>query len=78
MSEPRSDDRSAPAAGTPLFAERPKELMVYDAFTLGALPLGLALLSAILGWGAAAVVFLGLAVFVACFFRNLSQLGFQR
>jgi len=52
------------------FQERPTERIVPDAWRLGAVPAGLALLSAGLGWGLAAGVFAGLALFTVAFFRN--------
>ena len=61
---------SDPAPVEPIFAERPTEFVVRDAFTLGMAPLALAGLFGLLGWTAAGFVLLGLTVFVACFFRN--------
>jgi len=52
------------------FQERPTERIVPDAWRLGVVPAGLALLSAGLGWGLAALVFAGLAGFTVAFFRN--------
>jgi phosphatidylserine decarboxylase len=61
---------SEPAAVDPIFAERPTEFVVRDAFTLGVAPLALAGAFGLLGWTAAGFSLLGLTVFVACFFRN--------
>jgi phosphatidylserine decarboxylase len=61
---------SEPAAVDPIFAERPTEFVVRDAFMLGAAPLALAGAFGLLGWAAAGFCLLGLTVFVACFFRN--------
>lgn len=54
----------------PVFAERPTEFIVKDAFVLGILPLALAGVAGALGalWLGAAL--LGCTVFVAVFFRN--------
>lgn len=54
----------------PVFAERPTEFIVADAFVLGILPLALAGVAGALGalWLGAAL--LGCTVFVAVFFRN--------
>jgi phosphatidylserine decarboxylase len=52
------------------FVERPTEILVEDAYRLGAPPLLLAALCGIAGWSFLAWVFLGLAVFVGAFFRN--------
>lgn len=54
----------------PIFAERPTEFVVRDAFTLGAAPLALAGLCGLLGFTGVGYGMLGLTVFVACFFRN--------
>jgi len=54
----------------PIFAERPTEFVVRDAFALGAAPLALAGAFGLLGWTTAGFCLLGLTVFVACFFRN--------
>jgi phosphatidylserine decarboxylase len=63
---------AAPKA--PVFAERPTEFIVRDAFVLGAAPLALAGVFGALGWSVAGFVCLGLTVFVACFFRNPPRL----
>jgi phosphatidylserine decarboxylase len=54
----------------PVFAERPTEFIVTDAFVLGILPLALAGVAGALGalWLGAAL--LGCTLFVAAFFRN--------
>ena len=61
---------SGPAAADSIFAERPTEFVVRDAFSLGAAPLALAGACGLLGWTVAGFGLLGLTVFVACFFRN--------
>ena len=61
---------SEPAVVGPIFAERPTEFVVRDAFALGAAPLALAGACGLLGWTIAGFCLLGLTVFVACFFRN--------
>lgn len=63
---------SEPAATPdgPVFAERPTEFIVKDAFVLGALPLALAGVAGALGWHWLGGVLLACTVFVACFFRN--------
>ena len=63
---------SEPAASPegPVFAERPTEFIVKDAFVLGALPLALAGVAGALGWEWLGGVLLACTVFVACFFRN--------
>jgi phosphatidylserine decarboxylase len=61
---------SDPAPAEPVFAERPTEFVVRDAFTLGAAPLALAGAFGLIGWTGLGFVLLGLTVFVACFFRN--------
>jgi len=61
---------SGPAAADSIFAERPTEFVVRDAFSLGAAPLALAGVCGLLGWTVAGFGLLGLTVFVACFFRN--------
>jgi phosphatidylserine decarboxylase len=55
---------------SPVFAERLTSGIVGDALWLGAIPLSLGLLSALLGAGALAVVCLVLTGFVGFFFRN--------
>jgi len=67
--EPQGSQPGSP----PVFAERPTEALVPDAYRLGALPLALAALSGILGLQWAALVFTALAAFVAWFFRNPSR-----
>ncbi|MEE2662839.1 MAG: phosphatidylserine decarboxylase [Myxococcota bacterium] len=64
MSEARTH-REAPA-----FAERPTEWLVEDAYRLGCVPLAVSALCGIVGWSGLALLWLGLAVFVAAFFRN--------
>ena len=64
MSEARTH-REAPA-----FAERPTEWLVEDAYRLGCVPLAVSALCGIVGWSGLASLWLGLAVFVAAFFRN--------
>ncbi len=61
---------SESAAVDPIFAERPTEFVVRDAFALGAAPLALAGAFGLLGWTAVGFCLLGLTAFVACFFRN--------
>jgi len=64
----------APAAGTapvpPVFAERPTERVVPDAWRLAAVPAALCLLAAGLGAPLLATLLLGLALFTLAFFRN--------
>ena len=64
MSEPGASPEG------PVFAERPTEFIVRDAFVLGALPLALAGVAGALGWQWLGALLLGLTVFVAAFFRN--------
>jgi len=59
-----------PAPAEPIFAERPTEFIVRDAFTLGVAPLALAGLCGVVGWTWPGFVLMGATVFVACFFRN--------
>jgi phosphatidylserine decarboxylase len=61
---------AAASRESPVFAERPTEFIVKDAFLLGALPLALAGVAGALGalWLGAAL--LACTVFVAAFFRN--------
>jgi len=54
----------------PVFAERPTEFVIRDAFVLGAVPLALAGLAGMAGLPIVGFALLGLTVFVACFFRN--------
>jgi phosphatidylserine decarboxylase len=63
---------SDPAASVepPVFAERPTEFIVKDAFVLGALPLALAGVAGALGWTALGALLLAGTLFVAAFFRN--------
>ena len=53
-----------------VFAERPTDFVVRDAFTLGVAPLAMAGLCGLLGFPVVGFGLLGLTVFVACFFRN--------
>jgi phosphatidylserine decarboxylase len=63
---------SEPAASPepPVFAERPTEFIVKDAFVLGAVPLALAGVAGALGVVWLGAVLLAATVFVAAFFRN--------
>ena len=61
-------------ASVPVFAERPTELLVPDAYRFGSLPLLVSAAFGVLGFPGAAFVFLGLAVFVGAFFRNPDRL----
>jgi phosphatidylserine decarboxylase len=54
----------------PVFAERPTEFVIRDAFVLGAVPLALAGLAGMAGLPIVGFALMGLTVFVACFFRN--------
>jgi phosphatidylserine decarboxylase len=54
----------------PVFQERLRSPLVSDAFALGAVPLGLGLGAAFLGFGVVAALGLAAAAFVAFFFRN--------
>ena len=65
---------SASEAGPPVFAERPTEPLVADAYRFGAPLLLVSAALGILGFTAAACVFLGVAVFVGAFFRNPDRL----
>ena len=66
-----SNPTGSPAPGeSPVFAERPTDFIVKDAFVLGALPLALAGFAGIAGFPELGFVLLGLTVFVALFFRN--------
>ena len=60
--------------GAPVFAERPTELLVPDAYRFAALPLLVSATLGVLGFTGPACVFLGLAVFVGAFFRNPDRL----
>ncbi len=63
---------NVPAASPepPVFAERPTEFIVKDAFLLGVLPLALAGVAGALGALWLGAILLGVIVFVAAFFRN--------
>jgi len=76
LAEPiTSTEASADADPTgPLFRERPRELIVRDALTLGVAPLALAGLAGLLGWTGVGYALLGLSFFVAFFFRNPPRL----
>jgi phosphatidylserine decarboxylase len=54
----------------PVFAERPTEFVIRDAFVLGAVPLALAGLAGMAGLPIVGFALMGLTFFVACFFRN--------
>lgn len=54
----------------PIFEERPTEAIVSDAYRFGVVPLAAGALCGVFGWQIPAALFLGLGVFVACFFRN--------
>ncbi len=69
--EPRTE-RAGPAQASP-FVERPTEFVVPDAWRLAAVPGGIALVAAGVGWGGWALLALGLAGFVVAFFRNPSR-----
>ena len=58
----------------PLFAERPTEFIVKDAFVLGVLPLALAGVAGALGAFWIGAILLGATVFVAVFFHNPPRL----
>ncbi len=62
------DPNSTPAE--PIFAERPTEFIVRDAFTLGVAPLALAGVFGMLGWTWLGFALLAVTLFVASFFRN--------
>ena len=64
MSEPEQTPEE------PVFAERPTEFVIRDAFVLGAVPLALAGLAGMAGLPSVGFALMGLTVFVACFFRN--------
>jgi phosphatidylserine decarboxylase len=70
-----SEPQQEPVSRQPRFAERPTEIVVRDGVVMGAVPLLLAGPAMALGWSAAAVALLGLALFVAFFFRNPPRLG---
>jgi phosphatidylserine decarboxylase len=63
-----SDSAQQPAG--PVFAERPTEPIVPDAVRFGVPVLLASAVCGVLGWSVLAAVLLGLAIFVACFFRN--------
>ena len=63
-----------PAVQESLFAERPTEFVVRDAFVLGAAPLARGGVFGVLGWEVAGAICLGLTVFVGFFFRNPMRL----
>ncbi|HXV36554.1 MAG TPA: phosphatidylserine decarboxylase [Myxococcota bacterium] len=52
------------------FVERPTELVVRDGLAFAAAPLALAGACGLLGWWIAGYALLGVALLVACFFRN--------
>ena len=54
----------------PLFAERPTEWLVPDAYRLGALPAGLAVVAFFFGFVVLGWIGLGVALCAAAFFRN--------
>jgi hypothetical protein len=54
----------------PVFAERPTEYVIRDAFLLGALLLVLAGLAGLVGLPSLGFAFMVLTIFTACFFRN--------
>jgi phosphatidylserine decarboxylase len=54
----------------PVFRERLTSKVVGDAWILGSVPLALAAVTALLGWGGLALVCLAASAFVAFFFRN--------
>jgi phosphatidylserine decarboxylase len=54
----------------PIFRERLTSPILGDALALGALPLGLGVVAALLGWGVLTGLFLAAGAFVAFFFRN--------
>ena len=58
------------APAPPRFEERPTERVVADAWRLGSVPAGLAVLALAFGSGAVALAMLGLAGFTVAFFRN--------
>ena len=61
-------------AAVPVFAERPTELLVTDAYRFGTPVLVVSAALGVLGFSAAAFVFLCAAVFVGAFFRNPDRL----
>jgi phosphatidylserine decarboxylase len=61
---------SDPTPAVKIFAERPTEFIVRDAFTLGVAPLALAGMLGMLGYTVLGFVCLLASVFVAFFFRN--------
>jgi len=58
----------------PVFAERPTEFVVRDAFVLAAVPLVLAGVAGMAGLPALGFGLMAVTVFVACFFRNPPRL----
>ncbi|HME70142.1 MAG TPA: phosphatidylserine decarboxylase [Myxococcota bacterium] len=62
-----------PEPGVPVFAERPTEPIVPDAWRMAALPLGMAL-AFFLARSSWAFLWLGLAGFILAFFRNPERL----
>lgn len=68
MAEPMAASDAEPRG--PLFRERPREFIVRDALALGVAPLVLAGFAGLLGWTGIGYALLGLAFFVAFFFRN--------
>jgi phosphatidylserine decarboxylase len=61
---------SAPIPGEPVFAERPTEFVIRDAFLLGVVPLVLAGLAGLAGLPSLGFACMALTVMTACFFRN--------
>lgn len=59
---------------SPVFAERPVEPLVVDAYRFGAPLLLVSAVLGILGFAGSALVFLSLALFVGSFFRNPDRL----
>jgi len=56
--------------GAPVFAERPTEFIIRDAFVLGVAPLVLAGLAGLAGLPSLGFACMALTVMTACFFRN--------
>jgi hypothetical protein len=66
-----SDPTGSPAPGeAPVFAERPTEFIVKDAFVLGTFPLVLAGFAGLVGAPLVGYALLAVTLFVALFFRN--------